>query len=127
MRWFVVALSIAWGAEAAATTRRVAVLVGNNAGSGARPPLHYAESDAGKMARVLVDLARVSPDDLFLLQAQPLASIQDAMQRARSQVEHWHQNPADRVMLVFYFSGHSDGEALEIGSAQAAESLREKP
>lgn len=116
MRWAVVALSLAWGAEAAATTHRIAVLVGNNAGSGERPPLHFAESDAGKMARVLADLARVPASDLFLLQAQPLSAIQDAMQSAHKRVEGWHQNPADRVLLVFYFSGHSDGEALEIGS-----------
>ncbi|MHB8419466.1 MAG: caspase family protein [Myxococcales bacterium] len=98
---------------ARAATHRVAVVVGNNAGAAERP-LRYAEADAGRVARVLAEVGQVGEDDLFLLQGQPLRSLIHALDLARERVAHWHENPADRVLLLFYFSGHSDGEALEL-------------
>ncbi|HUB07426.1 MAG TPA: caspase family protein [Myxococcales bacterium] len=101
------------GSVARAATHRVAVVVGNNAGAAERP-LRYAESDAGRVARVLAELGQVGEDDLFLLQGQPLPSLDHALDLARERVAHWHESPGDRVLLLFYFSGHSDGEALEL-------------
>jgi hypothetical protein len=100
---------------ARAETRRLAVLVGHNAGAGARPPLRYAERDAEKLARVLGELGGIASEDLLLVNGQPLASIRVAMERARARVAEWRRKPGTRVILFFYFSGHSDGESLEIG------------
>src|SRR5713226_624357 len=105
---FVLASHPAWG-----DTRRLAVVVGNNAGSGARPPLRYAESDASKLAGVLVELGGVEPGALFLLQGKTLAQLNDAFATAKEKVRIWHQDPGTRVILIFFFSGHSDGEVLE--------------
>ena len=102
-------------APALADTRRVAIVAGNNAGSGTLPPLRYAESDAGKMARVLVELGEVAPDDLMLLQGRKASEIEQAIADARDRVALWKKNPDTRAVLVFYFSGHSDGESLEVG------------
>jgi hypothetical protein len=53
-------VSVAFRTEAAsparAETRRVAVVVGNNAGAPARPALRYAEVDAARLADVLSEL-----------------------------------------------------------------------
>jgi hypothetical protein len=98
-----------------AATRRIAVVVGNNAGTGEYPPLRYAETDAGKMARVLTDVGEVAPDDLFLLQGRGLADLEQALQLVQTRVDYFHRAPDTRVLLIFYFSGHSDGEALELG------------
>jgi hypothetical protein len=100
---------------ASAETRRIAVVVGNNAGSGAQPPLRYAEDDAGKLARTLVEVGNVAPADLELLQGQSLAAVRGALDRARDKIAASHAQADTRVLLVFYFSGHSDGEALEVG------------
>lgn len=100
---------------AAAATFRAAVVVGHNTGSGDRPPLRYAEADAGKVAGVLVELGGVKSDDLLLLQGRGLAEVRRALDVAGSKVRRWHQDPAARVVLTFYYSGHSDGEALELG------------
>src|SRR5579875_2862701 len=113
MRALAAAAILSWSLGAAAATRRVAVVVGDDAGA-AEKPLRYAESDAGKVARVLAELGQVGEDDLFLLQGQPLASVEHALALARARVDHWHAQGADRVLLIFYFSGHSDGEALEL-------------
>lgn len=101
--------------RAAAETRRLAIVVGNNAGGPADKPLRYAEEDATKVADVLSQLGDVHPDGLFLLRGQGRSELADALRRATQRVTDWRQNPADRSVLLFYFSGHSDGEALELG------------
>jgi len=109
-----------WGAlisasPALAETRRIAVVVGNNAGSGDMPPLRYAENDAGKMARVLAELGDVSPDDVLLLQGRRVADLERALADATERVTSFHKSPDVRTVVVFFFSGHSDGEAIELG------------
>jgi hypothetical protein len=96
-----------------AETRRVAVVVGNNVGSGMRPALRFAEEDAGKMAEVLGELGGIAPADLFLLRGRSLADVQEAMRAVDIRVASWHRTA--QTVVVFYFSGHSDGQSLELG------------
>jgi uncharacterized caspase-like protein len=100
---------------ATAGTHRVAIVVGNNAGNGDRPALHYAETDAAKFADVLTELGGVDPADLILLQGKSLAALDAALDKAKHLIAAFHADPANRVVVLFYFSGHSDGEALELG------------
>jgi hypothetical protein len=101
-------------ATAAAGTRRVAVVLGNNAGADPKAALRYAELDADKLARVLVELGGVSPDDLYLLQGKDQRAVEAALQRAQTKIASYRHR-GDRVVVIFYFSGHSDGVALELG------------
>jgi hypothetical protein len=105
---------------ARAETRRLAVVVGNNAGYGEYAPLHYAEADAGKLSQTLVELGGVDPADLFLLQGRSLAALKEVLELAKNKVVAWHKIPDTRVVLIFYFSGHSDGESLEVGRDRLA-------
>lgn len=105
---------------ASAETRRLAIVVGNNAGNGDMPPLRYAESDAGKMARVMVELGDVLPDDVMLLQGQRVNSVERAIGEARDRVAFFKKSPDVRTVVFFYFSGHSDGEAIELGPEKLA-------
>lgn len=109
------AVFVAWAGDAWAETRRLAIVVGNNAGAEVRPPLRYAESDAGKMARLLVELGEVNAHDVLLLQGRGAAELERALTEARERVQAWRRLPEVRSVLLFYFSGHSDGEALELG------------
>jgi hypothetical protein len=118
--WLVAIVALLVAGMVRAETRRVAVVVGNNAGSGEQPPLRYAETDAGKMARVLVELGGVAASDLFLLQGRNIAALRQTLALARQRVAAHQENPADRVILIFYFSGHSDGRALELGRDRLA-------
>jgi hypothetical protein len=110
-----VLLALCVSAAAHADTRRIAVVVGNNAGGPGDPALHYAESDASKVARVLTELGGVAPADMFLVEGRGSDALERVLARARAQVTAAHAVPATRVILIFYFSGHSDGEALELG------------
>ncbi len=101
---------------AAMGTLRLAVVVGNDVGAGDRPPLRYAEEDAAKVGRVLQDLGGVSPSDLYVLQGRSLLLVGAALDRVGQRVAEEHRATRRHAMLIFYFSGHSDGEALELGA-----------
>ncbi|HZS35697.1 MAG TPA: caspase family protein [Polyangia bacterium] len=102
-----------------AGTRRIALLVGSNIGVGDRPPLHYAESDAEKLAETLAELGGVERTNLFLLQGATPLSVYQTLDAVQERVRAWHaENNGTHVVLIFFFSGHSDGESLELGSAR---------
>lgn len=103
-----------------AETHRLAIVLGNNVGTGESPPLHFAELDATKLSQALVDLGGVLPADLFLLHGGTLGEVRGLFARAAGQIAMWRREPDARVVLLFYFSGHSDGEALELGSERLA-------
>ncbi|MDP2270295.1 MAG: caspase family protein [Archangium sp.] len=107
-------------AVASAETRRLAIVVGNNAGTGEMPPLRYAESDAGKMARVMVELGDVLAEDVMLLQGQGVDQVERAITEVRDRVAFFKKSPDVRTVVFFYFSGHSDGEAIELGHQKLA-------
>jgi hypothetical protein len=112
----IVAVVIASGAGVShAGTRRIAVIVGNNAGNVGRVPLRYAELDAAKLGQVLGELGNVAPADLFVLQGKRIAVLDETFAVVKQQIDTFRKQPENRVVLLFYFSGHSDGEALELG------------
>lgn len=118
--WVVVVGLLGLAPTALGETLRMAVVAGNNAGNGLMPPLRYAENDAGKMARVLVELGELDQDNVLLLQGRTLREIVDAIAEVARRVSLARDNPELRVVLMFYFSGHSDGEALEVGRERLA-------
>ena len=100
---------------ARAETRRLAVVVGSNTGGADHTVLRFAETDASKVARTLVELGGIAEPDLFLVQGRGLDEIRRVFEVARARVEQWHRAPDARVVFLFYFSGHSDGQSLELG------------
>jgi hypothetical protein len=95
-------------------TLRIALLIANNEGAGGRPPLRYAEDDAAALAKVLGELGGFRSDDVHLVAGKPLAQIRATLEGIRTRIAAGHAE-ARRVVLLFYFSGHSDGQALELG------------
>jgi hypothetical protein len=93
---------------------RIALLIANNTGSGGRPPLHYAEDDASGLAGVLIELGGFERSDVHLIRGQPLVRVQAVLEQIRKRIGEGRA-AARRTALVFYFSGHSDGQALEVG------------
>src|SRR5687767_5896089 len=87
---------------ASAESRRLALVVGNNAGGPAMPPLRYAESDAGKMARVLIELGDVGIDDVMLLQGRKVGDLERAITDAKDRVAMFKRSPETRTVLIFY-------------------------
>ncbi|MBI5546589.1 MAG: caspase family protein [Deltaproteobacteria bacterium] len=107
-----VALLLLLGAgDAFAGSRRLAVVVGVNAGLAEDVPLAYSELDARRVADVLRELGgfdEVRP--AFGVDATALAA---ALEQARGTIAQWKQS-GDRVLFVFYYSGHADERGLHL-------------
>lgn len=114
-RWLVFILALA-ATPAFAETHRLAIVLGNNVGNDSTAALHYAELDATKLSQALVELGGVASEDLHLLHGTTIAEVRNVFARATKQIAAWRAVPDTRVVLVFYFSGHSDGEVLELGA-----------
>jgi hypothetical protein len=97
-------------------TRRFAVVIGSNAGGPERKSLRYAEQDAARLASVLRELGSFRGVDVMLLQGQGLAAVRRALGNLRTQIQiARREEPASRSLALVYYSGHSDGRALELG------------
>jgi hypothetical protein len=109
---------------AKAQTQRLAIVVGNNEGSASRRPLRYAVDDARRMATALQAVGGFRPEDIIIL----LESDAEALDAALGKIEaKLVAADRDESMLFFYFSGHSDGEKIEMGKSQFLYSnLRER-
>lgn len=117
LRGLVLLLLLLCPAWAGAETTRFALVVGNNAGRSELPPLRFAEADAGKMARVLIELGDVGSENLQLLQGRSAPELEAAIAALHAKVAPFTSSPDSRTVLIFYFSGHSDGEGIEMGNA----------
>jgi len=109
-----VAFALAMGlvTQAHAATR-AAVVVGANAAVPGRSALRYAHADATGFARTLAEVADFPAGSVdLLLEARP-AEILAALDRRLAEL----RSASGETMLVFYFSGHADGEALYSGGA----------
>jgi hypothetical protein len=112
----VAAALLATAASAArAETRRIAVLVGSNVGDAEHAPLRYAEQDAARLAAVLGELGGLAPVDVILLRGPTPAAVRAALDEAAKRVASWHAENRGQTVLLFYYSGHSDGQVLELG------------
>jgi hypothetical protein len=104
---------VAAGSAQAASARRIAVLIGANEGAPAEQLLRYAEQDAAKLGAVLTELGGVAAEDLLLLKGPSLTAVRAAFDEARRRIA---AAPEARTVLIVFFSGHSDGVALELGA-----------
>jgi hypothetical protein len=108
-------LLLAMAGRAQAETRRIAIVVGSNQGDASHAPLRFAELDASKFAAVLRELGGLSAQDVLLLRGPSPAEVRLALDEATRRTRDWHVQHRGQVVLMFYFSGHSDGKLLELG------------
>jgi hypothetical protein len=90
--------------------RRLALVVGANAGWSSDRPLRYAEEDARRVADVFVELGGVGRSDVTVLFEPTVAQLDAALKG----VEAVLRSSAEPTVLFFYYSGHSDAQALHL-------------
>lgn len=89
--------------------RPIALVVGANQPAPGRQPLRYALDDARLMADTLTRVGRFAPSDVHtLLEPTPLELLEALDGVARTMAS----TSAQDSLLVFYYSGHSDGQYL---------------
>ena len=106
------ALAAPGAAHAAA---RFAVIVGSNAGDPARPRLWYAERDAERFERALLDLGDFSADRVVLLRGVGAGRVREALAATEARVVA-ARDAGEHPLLVFYFSGHASAAGIELGT-----------
>jgi hypothetical protein len=109
-------LALLLPAASVAETVKVAVVIGNNRGHDAARTLRFAERDAHKVRSVLTELGGFKPENVLLLKGQTARQVWAALRRAEQRVKQLGSQPGVQSMLVIYYSGHADGDAIELGS-----------
>jgi hypothetical protein len=105
--------------------RRLALVVGANRGDGSDEPLRFAEADATRMARVLRELGGFQKDDIVELRTPDAPSVEKAMADLSSRAAD--EARAGRAPLIlFYYSGHADADALHLAGTRVALSSLKK-
>ena len=104
--------------EAQAATYRLALIVGNNEGSDTKPFLRYAEQDARNLYRALNDVGELPASQMQLHLGKNPQTILNAVRSLQTQASHLLRNSQDHLLFIFYFSGHSDGNLMEMGPSQ---------
>ncbi len=93
------------------TIKRFVFAIGANNGGSERVKLQYAQSDAKSIVRVLQKMGGVVPEDCFLLNQPDPERLRSEMANLNNKVKKANTEHS-RVEVIFYYSGHSDKEAL---------------
>lgn len=104
-------------APLAASAERFAVIAGNDRGDAGRPRLWYAEKDAERMHRALVELGDFRPDETVLLRGKRAGAFAEAVRSFEPRIRAAAAK-GERTLLVVYYSGHASAGGLEMGGEQ---------
>ena len=96
-----------------AVAARFGLLVGNNDGQAGDPHLRFAEADTARLAEVLGRLGGFSTGGNVVLQARSADDLRRAIADLRARLA---ATPGEHMVLVYY-SGHADAQALHLGSS----------
>jgi len=107
----------AHGGDVGKDVVRLALLVGSNQGTSGRNLLRYAEDDVGKMRRALLAVGGLDPANVVTLRGEDDVSLANAMRTLQDRAEKATREENASVILLFYYSGHSDGLNLELGES----------
>jgi hypothetical protein len=119
------ALLLALPAPARAATVRYALLVGNNHGLAEDLPLRFAQADAERISRALVQLGGFPEENTTVLRDRPAAAVRSALLTINERVRQSVSGGRNRAVLFVFFSGHSDAQDLHLsGSTMPVEELR---
>ncbi len=110
----VIAITVMISPADAKNIRRFAIIVGANNGGPERVQLRYAVSDADTMMNVLKTIGGVSEKDGLLLVDPDRRNFISALSKIKNEINGSKQKN-ERIEFIFYYSGHSDDEAILIG------------
>ncbi len=96
------------------SVERFALYVAANNGGKEREVLRYAESDAEKLKTAMQEIGGVSSENSIILKEPNPAEVEFALQEFAKKVSS-AKKTARRTEFIFYYSGHSDENALLLG------------
>lgn len=114
MRTLALALALLLAPAAAAGASRFAVVAGNDRGDVARPKLWYAQKDAERFHRALLELGDFDPGGTVLVQGKGPRELEAAVRALEARIQQ-ARAAGERTLLVVYYSGHAGAGGLEMG------------
>ncbi len=94
-----------------------AVVVGSNDAGPGQTDLKYAEDDARRMGRVLVELGGYRPDAVTVIVHPSPDQLRSQLDQVQARVAA-DQSAGRKPRVFFYYSGHARSTALDLGDAQ---------
>jgi len=91
---------------------RLGLVAGNNSGNDLTRKLQYAESEVGRLADLLKTAGDF--DDIITLRGANRVDLEKGLLQVRQKLEA-AKSAGSQTLFLFYYSGHGDNEALEIG------------
>ena len=113
-RWMSAILLLATWSSLAHAETRWAIAIGNNEGRASEGDLEYAESDARKVNALWRELGDVPPENAILLLGEDADTVRRAIVTVNDRIR---QGDPSHSMLVVYYSGHADENALHLGDS----------
>jgi hypothetical protein len=99
-------------AQAQAGQIRLGLVAANNTGKDPARNLRYAEDEVGRLSELLKSAGDF--DDVVALRGASLGEIEKSLVQIRQRLEA-AKSSGQQTLFLFYYSGHGDNEALEIG------------
>ncbi|MEO7425580.1 MAG: caspase family protein [Fibrobacteria bacterium] len=96
--------------------QRFAVLIGEDRGLPEETPLHYAATDARKMADQLGEAGTFDRDHLYLLANASLDKIRKTLEEVKGKLKSLRSSGVLSMVLIYY-SGHGAADGLHIKGA----------
>ncbi len=103
-----------------AKTVKFAVIIGNNQGREPDRSLKFAEQDATKFYATLTELGGFSKSNAMLLMGANAAAVRQAFLQIEKKIEAAAKDPSVKTLFLVYYSGHAEGDALELGDTPLA-------
>ena len=103
---------------AAADVERYALLVGNDRGDAQDGPLKYAGADAERMRDVLTQMGGFAPADVVVVRDDSADRVRSALIALNDRIRSATARPGVQAMLLVYYSGHADADALHLGASR---------
>jgi hypothetical protein len=116
VRAALIALALLVPLTARAGVGRYALVIGHDHGRADEQTLRYAETDAGRLGEVLVELGGFPADHVTVLRAPTADAVLGALIGINDRIR---TDNAPAVLVVFY-SGHADALALHLGTSELA-------
>ncbi|MBW2735307.1 MAG: caspase family protein, partial [Deltaproteobacteria bacterium] len=120
MRLLLISILLLMAPLANAATHRFALVVGQNSGHDPTRVLRFAEHDARKVSRTLVQLGGFPKKQVVLLTNTSADALIRALKKLEGRIARVAQRAQDRALVVFYYSGHADADRLELGKSTLA-------
>ncbi|MEA2696547.1 MAG: hypothetical protein QOI66_818 [Myxococcales bacterium] len=111
----VVAVIVAVPGQAQAQQVRHALLLGNNLGHEPTRALRYAEQEVGRLGELLKRSGDFEAVDV--LRGASRADVEQALRRIADRLAV-SRRAGRSTLFLFYYTGHGDNEALELGSSR---------